>query len=61
MFKYGSYLVISNPVQDEKAFIARVKCWKRDMEKGGGAKSHEIVQLQIAKCGMKQLVYQGGL
>lgn len=43
LLKYGSCLVISHPVRDEKAFIARVKCWKRDVEKGGGAKSGEIV------------------
>lgn len=42
LFKYGSYLVISIPVQDEKAFIAGVKCWKRDVEEGGGAKSGEM-------------------
>lgn len=61
LFKYGPHLVISNPVQDEKAFIARLKCWKRDVEEGGGTKSAEIVQLQIAERGTKQLVYQGGL
>lgn len=61
LFKYVAYLVISNPVQDEKAFIAGVKCWRRDVEERGGAKSGQIVQLQIAERGTKQLVYQGGL
>lgn len=65
LFKHGpysQYLVISDPVQDEKAFIAPVKCWRRDAEEeGGGARSGEIVQLQIAERGTKQFVYQGGL